>query len=114
VRSLLRRLCQGRSHETSTRGGLRNRLRDRLRDRQSKGKEKRFRLIGQHYKIDQNNRVLLPGVPKYEEDLTRDVHDFFNLILLVSLVCARALCKGIRYIGYQYCKVNMNMNRVTK
>ena len=69
-------------------------LRNRLYDRQSKkDKLKRLHLIGQHYKIDQNNRALLPGVPKYDEDLGRDAHDFFNLICLVSV-------KGIRYIGY--------------
>jgi hypothetical protein len=41
-------------------------------------------LVEQHYKIDQENHVLLPGVPAYDEDLARDFHDFFNLICLVS------------------------------
>ena len=47
-------------------------------------RRKNRHLVEQHYKIDQENHVLLPGVPKYDEDLTRDVHDFFNLICLVS------------------------------
>lgn len=30
--------------------------------------------------------TLLPGVPKHDEDLARDVHDYFNLMALVPLV----------------------------
>lgn len=41
------------------------------------------RLVEEHYKIDKTNG-LLPGVPKYDTDLSRDIHDFFNLIALVS------------------------------
>ncbi len=47
-------------------------------------KPRRQPLVEQHYKIDKENRALLPGVPKYDEDLARDIHDFFNLICLVS------------------------------
>jgi len=45
-------------------------------------KNKRSHVVEQHYKIDRN-RALLPGVPKYDVDLARDIHDFFNLICLV-------------------------------
>ena len=74
-----------RDGDASTSRSSNSALRNRLYDRQSKKDQlKRLHLIGQHYKIDQNNRALLPGVPKYDEDLARDAHDFFNLICLVS------------------------------
>jgi len=43
------------------------------------------------HKIDKENRALLPGVPKYDVDLARDIHDFFNLISLVPLVTLNIL-----------------------
>jgi hypothetical protein len=48
-------------------------------------RRKNRHLVELHYKIDQVNHALLPGVPEYDEDLARDFHDFFNLICLVSV-----------------------------
>ena len=48
-------------------------------------------LVQQHFKIDEKNQVLLPGVPVHDEDLARDVHDFFNLIFLLPIVVLNAL-----------------------
>jgi hypothetical protein len=36
-------------------------------------------------------KVLLPGVPKYEEDWQRDTHDFFNLVALVPVCLLNAM-----------------------
>lgn len=49
------------------------------------------RLLEDHYRVDRitNNPrklVVLPGVPKHEEDWARDSHDFFNLIVLIPVV----------------------------
>ena len=51
-----------------------------------KGRPRKDRrlLVEQHFNFDKENKVLLPGVPKYDDDLARDMHDFFNLIFLVS------------------------------
>lgn len=49
------------------------------------------RLVDQHFKIDRENRALLPGVPAHDEDLARDIHDFFNLIVLVPIVVLNVL-----------------------
>lgn len=40
-------------------------------------------LVEHHYNFDKNHN-LLPGLPKHDQDLARDIHDFFNLIILVS------------------------------
>lgn len=47
---------------------------------------KRHPLIEDHYRVDREKRVVLPGVPKQEDDFARDLHDFFNLIVLVPVV----------------------------
>eukprot|EP00559_Dactyliosolen_fragilissimus_P005351 CAMPEP_0184865170 /NCGR_PEP_ID=MMETSP0580-20130426/17203_1 /TAXON_ID=1118495 /ORGANISM="Dactyliosolen fragilissimus" /LENGTH=217 /DNA_ID=CAMNT_0027364265 /DNA_START=125 /DNA_END=775 /DNA_ORIENTATION=- len=47
---------------------------------------KRRRVLDQHYVIDKENRVLMPGMPIQDDDLARDLHDFFNLIFLVPIV----------------------------
>lgn len=54
-------------------------------------KPRRQPLVEQHFKIDKENRALLPGVPKYDADLARDIHDFFNLICLVPIVMLNIL-----------------------
>mmetsp|Transcript_1157 Transcript_1157/g.2098 ORF Transcript_1157/g.2098 Transcript_1157/m.2098 type:complete len:333 (+) Transcript_1157:82-1080(+) len=54
-------------------------------------RRKNRHLVEQHYKIDQENHVLLPGVPTYDEDLARDFHDFFNLICLVPIIALNVL-----------------------
>lgn len=74
MNSLRKRVGRGR-------GGLKKRALAKKRDH----------LMEQHFKIDQENRVLLPGVIKYDDDLTRDMHDFFNLICLVPIVLLNIL-----------------------
>jgi hypothetical protein len=46
----------------------------------------RRRLLDQHFRVDPERKQVLPGLPKHEEDWSRDVHDFFNLIALVPIV----------------------------
>jgi len=67
---------------------LNNPRRNNLNYRLSKNK--RSHVVEQHYKIDRN-RALLPGVPKYDVDLARDIHDFFNLICLVPIIALNVL-----------------------
>jgi len=47
---------------------------------------KKHPLIEDHYRVDRDKKVVLPGVPKQEDDFARDLHDFFNLIVLVPVV----------------------------
>lgn len=42
-------------------------------------------LIEEHYRVDETHTVILPGVPKQDEDWPRDAHDFFNLVVLVRI-----------------------------
>lgn len=42
-------------------------------------------LVEHHFNFDKNHN-LLPGLPKHDQDLARDIHDFFNLIILVSKI----------------------------
>lgn len=54
----------------------------------------RKRLIEDHYRVDyteNNHRVVLPGVPKHDDDWARDSHDFFNLIMLVPVVALNVI-----------------------
>jgi hypothetical protein len=43
----------------------------------------RKKLIEDYYRVDTKARVVLPGLPKQDDDWSRDLHDFFNLIVLV-------------------------------
>ena len=51
-------------------------------------------VIEEHYLVDtiklpkssKERKIVLPGVPSYENDFARDTHDFFNLVALVSFV----------------------------
>lgn len=61
--------------------------RRRIRSRKNKRRE----MFEQHYKVDKEHRTLLPGVPTYDQDLARDLHDFFNLVVLVPIVVLNAL-----------------------
>lgn len=45
----------------------------------------RHRFVEQHYVIDKDTKILLPGVPVHQNDVARDMHDFFNLIVLVCV-----------------------------
>ena len=40
-------------------------------------------LIENYYNVDTDRNVVLPGVPSYDQDWHRDIHDFFNLMILV-------------------------------
>lgn len=75
---------------TENRGMSRTRLRRRIRSRSAPAgfnrKNQHRRLVEQHFKIDKENHALLPGVPVHDDDLARDLHDFFNLIILVPIV----------------------------
>jgi hypothetical protein len=42
-------------------------------------------LIEEHYRVDETHSVILPGVPKQDDDWPRDAHDFFNLVVLVRI-----------------------------
>ncbi len=51
----------------------------------SLGSNKQRRLLVEDYfRIEKKTKILLPGVPSQDEDWSRDIHDFFNLIVLVS------------------------------
>jgi len=63
-------------------------LRQRLRRRASSAPPMtaRGRLLAEHFRVDADKKQVLPGLPSYEVDWPRDVHDFFNLIVLVPVV----------------------------
>ncbi|KAL7542520.1 hypothetical protein ACHAXR_011850 [Thalassiosira sp. AJA248-18] len=42
--------------------------------------------LSHHYRVDPDDKKLLPGLPVNDDDWARDVHDFFNLISLVPVV----------------------------
>ena len=67
--------------ESPEKGGI---LKRRIRPNVKSEKQERIRLVDQHYRIDKQSRSLLPGVKSHDKDLARDIHDFFNLIILVS------------------------------
>mmetsp|Transcript_19183 Transcript_19183/g.24180 ORF Transcript_19183/g.24180 Transcript_19183/m.24180 type:complete len:389 (+) Transcript_19183:156-1322(+) len=72
------------------------RLRRRIRSRSApavynRKNNHRRRLVEQHFKIDKESKALLPGVPVHDDDLARDLHDFFNLIILVPIVVLNVL-----------------------
>ena len=64
-----------------------NRLR-RRNTRRSRSAPPKLRtpLIEHHFRVDSERKVVLPGVPKHEEDWYRDTHDFFNLIVLIPII----------------------------
>lgn len=43
-------------------------------------------LVEDHYRIDPNDKKLLPGLLINDDDWARDLHDFWNLITLVPVV----------------------------
>lgn len=49
------------------------------------------RLLEEHYRVDSNQRFLLPGVKTHDADWARDAHDFFNLFFLVPLVALNVM-----------------------
>ncbi len=44
---------------------------------------KRHLLVEDHYRVDPEDKTLLPGLPVIDDDWARDLHDFFNLVSLV-------------------------------
>ena len=44
----------------------------------------RHLLVEDHYRVDPDDKHLLPGLPVNDDDWARDLHDFFNLVALVS------------------------------
>lgn len=70
-------------------GRLTRRIRSRSAPPRSNRKSRRF--VEQHYIIDKENMALLPGVPVHQNDMARDMHDFFNLIILVPIIVLNIL-----------------------
>ena len=52
---------------------------------------KRHLLVEDHYRVDPEDKKLLPGLPVNDDDWPRDLHDFFNLITLVRFITFRYL-----------------------
>ena len=67
------------------------RLRPRQRRREGLPRRERHRLLEDHYRVDKERHVVLPGVPRYEKDWARDMHDFFNLVVLVPVVALNVM-----------------------
>ena len=63
---------------------------NRLRKRRSRSAPASLRkkqpIIEHHYRVDSDRKIVLPGAPKYDPDWARDVHDFFNLIVLIPII----------------------------
>lgn len=60
----------------------------RKSDRMTRLRGRREPLIDQHYRVnhDTGRRVVLPGIPRHDPDWARDLHDFFNLAVLVPVI----------------------------
>ena len=58
----------------------------RRRSRSAPAKLRRHNVLEEHFRVDMERKVVLPGVPKHDPDWARDVHDFFNLIVLIPIV----------------------------
>ena len=65
------------------RSSVRSRFPLRIRRSFSAPPSTKRRLIEDHYRLDETKSVVLPGLPKHEDDWPRDAHDFFNLVVLV-------------------------------
>jgi len=75
-----------RNKDTNTHGRVVRKMTPRSLSAPERITRQRSRFVEQHFKIDQINLSLLPGVPVHEADFARDFHDFFNLISLVPIV----------------------------
>ena len=64
------------------------------------------KMLEEHFRVDQvhhgdgtdgnnshhsSSKVVLPGLPKQDDNWARDLHDFFNLVVLVPVVAANAM-----------------------
>ena len=74
----------------------------RLRSRRSRSAPPALRtpIIEQHYRIESERRVVLPGVPRHEDDWARDSHDFFNLIVPCGLTGKKVTSLKLE-LGYE-------------
>jgi hypothetical protein len=48
-------------------------------------------LIEHHYQFDTERKEVLPGVPEYDNDLARDSHDYFNLVVLIPIIALNVM-----------------------
>lgn len=69
----------------------------------------RHLLVEDHYRVDPNNKKLLPGLPINDDDWARDMHDFFNLISLVPVVILNMLNWNWDILLDPYSKQTMQM-----
>jgi hypothetical protein len=65
-------------------------------------------LVEDHYRVDPVDKRLLPGLPVNDEDWARDLHDFFNLIALVSLFI-KFRCARIFYLMLSFVLPNVQI-----
>jgi len=65
----------------------------RLRKRRSRSAPPILRtpLIEHHFRVDSERKIVLPGVPKHEDDWARDSHDFFNLVVLIPILALNVM-----------------------
>ena len=67
----------------------------RLRRRRARSAPPALRkpLIEEHFRVDYDSekKVVLPGVPKHDDDWARDSHDFFNLIVLIPIIALNVM-----------------------
>mmetsp|Transcript_45196 Transcript_45196/g.96158 ORF Transcript_45196/g.96158 Transcript_45196/m.96158 type:complete len:325 (+) Transcript_45196:349-1323(+) len=56
-----------------------------------KRRRKRRLLVEDHYRVDPDDKKLLPGALASDDDWDRDLHDFFNLVSLVPVVVLNAM-----------------------
>lgn len=76
------------------RKGFRSPFRGMLRKRRSRSAPAarvRKPLMEEHFRVDSREKIVLPGVLKHGEDLARDAHDFFNLIILIPIVALNVM-----------------------
>jgi hypothetical protein len=98
--SKTRMVRDGGSSDSVTNGGGGGVTRPQLlRERSSsapartriRNRKRRHLLVEDHYRVDPDNKKLLPGLPINDDDWARDMHDFFNLISLVPVVVLNVL-----------------------
>mmetsp|Transcript_29021 Transcript_29021/g.68029 ORF Transcript_29021/g.68029 Transcript_29021/m.68029 type:complete len:347 (-) Transcript_29021:153-1193(-) len=68
-----------------------HRMRSKSAPPSTSRRDEHHELIEDHYRVDHEAHVVLPGVPKYDDDWARDCHDFFNLIALVPVCVLNAM-----------------------
>uniref|UniRef100_A0A7S3P3F3 TLC domain-containing protein n=1 Tax=Amphora coffeiformis TaxID=265554 RepID=A0A7S3P3F3_9STRA len=76
------------------RGGPFQRLRRRRRHSAPARTRRKRLLVEDHYRVElteTKQRVVLPGVPKHDDDWITDSHDFFNLIVLIPVVALNVI-----------------------